>query len=110
MSRNMNTNHHSHQHDHQVDNHHHHHANGLVGWVAALFGLHTHSHDHRQLAADRAFRENEEGIRTVGGFIVHLFGRIPKSGESVKYRNYAFSADDVRKNRIRKITVKKEPK
>ncbi len=44
--------------------------------------------------------------QTVSGFIIHLFGRIPKSGESKKYRSYLFSVDDVRKHRIRKITIR----
>ncbi len=45
--------------------------------------------------------------QTVGGFMIHLFGRVPKSGESTKYRHYIFTADDVRKHRIRKITIRK---
>jgi len=46
--------------------------------------------------------------QTVSGFIIHLFGRIPKSGESTRYRNYLFTVDDVRKHRIRKITMRKK--
>ena len=46
--------------------------------------------------------------QTVGGFMIQLFGRIPKSGESIKYRNYIFTVDDVRKHRIRKITMRKK--
>lgn len=48
--------------------------------------------------------------QTVAGFMIHLFGRIPKSGESAKYRNYIFTVDDVRKHRIRKITMRKKTK
>lgn len=48
--------------------------------------------------------------QTVAGFIIHLFGRIPKSGESAKYRNYLFTVDDVRKHRIRKVTIRKKAK
>ncbi|MBL7085277.1 MAG: HlyC/CorC family transporter [Candidatus Omnitrophica bacterium] len=48
--------------------------------------------------------------QTVGGFMIHLFRRIPKSGESIKYRNYLFTVDDVRKHRIRKITIRKKTK
>ena len=51
-----------------------------------------------------------KGSQTVGGFMIHLFGRIPKSGESVKYRSYHFTVDDVRKNRIRKVTIRKKTK
>jgi len=46
--------------------------------------------------------------QTVGGFMIQLFGRIPKSGESIKYRNYIFTVDDVRKHRIRKVTIRKK--
>jgi len=60
----MNTKHRSHQHDHHNDDHHHH-DDGLIGRITSLFSLHNHSHDHRELAADQAFRENEEGIRTI---------------------------------------------
>ncbi|MFC1631888.1 hemolysin family protein [Candidatus Omnitrophota bacterium] len=47
--------------------------------------------------------------QTVSGFIIHLFGRIPKSGESIKSGQYVFTADDVRKHRIRKATIRKHP-
>jgi len=46
--------------------------------------------------------------QTVSGFIIHLFGRIPKSGESTRYRNYLFTVDDVRRHRIRKVTIRKK--
>jgi len=46
--------------------------------------------------------------QTVSGFIIHLFGRIPKSGESTGYRNYLFTVDDVRRHRIRKVTIRKK--
>ena len=59
--------HHSHIQDHaHADESHHHdheHHTGLPGWFAHLFN--PHSHDHSDLAADRAFAENELGIRTV---------------------------------------------
>ena len=48
--------------------------------------------------------------QTVGGFMIHLFGRVPKSGESTRYRNYLFTADDVRRHRIRKVTIRKKSK
>jgi cation diffusion facilitator family transporter len=37
----------------------------LWGWVESIFHLHGHSHDHAGLAADAAFLETNEGIRTV---------------------------------------------
>ena len=49
-------------HIHHEDHHHDHPA----GWRHRLTHLfQPHSHDHRQLAADRAFAANQAGIRTV---------------------------------------------
>lgn len=48
--------------------------------------------------------------QTVAGFMTHLFGRIPKSGESVRYRDFLFTVDDVRRHRIRKVTISKRLK
>ncbi|MCA9931743.1 MAG: cation transporter, partial [Anaerolineales bacterium] len=57
-------NHHTHLRNHTHDHPHDHtHPTGLRGWFANLFN--PHSHDHSDLAADRAFAENEMGIRTV---------------------------------------------
>ena len=59
--------------DHKPDSHHHLHddhvhankLNWLPEWLTSSFPIFGHSHDHRGLASDRAFRENEEGIRTI---------------------------------------------
>lgn len=54
--------------DHGDHDHHHTHAHGpawLPGWLRSRMHVLNHSHDHRELAADRAFRENQEGIRTI---------------------------------------------
>jgi cation diffusion facilitator family transporter len=51
-------------HDHQLHEHSHGHRL-LPGWLRSKLLIFNHSHDHRGLAADRAFRENEEGIRTI---------------------------------------------
>jgi cation diffusion facilitator family transporter len=59
--------------DHKPDSHHHQHDdhdhahkhNWLPEWLSSRFSIIGHSHDHRGLASDRAFRENEEGIRTI---------------------------------------------
>ncbi len=49
---------HTHGHDHD-----HEHPHGLRGRLLALFS--PHSHDHSDLAADRAFADNQAGIRTI---------------------------------------------
>jgi cation diffusion facilitator family transporter len=61
----MNTQTHSHDdthHDHDHDHDHDHHT-GIRGWFDHL--IQPHSHDHSNLAADRAFADNQAGIRTV---------------------------------------------
>ena len=54
---------HPHSHDHSHNHHDHEHHGGIRGWFSHL--LMPHSHDHSELAGDRAFAENEAGIRTV---------------------------------------------
>ena len=65
----MDDNSNSHRHDHGDHDHHpHEHSQGLKwlpGWLRSKLRIFNHSHDPRGLAADRAFRENEEGIRTI---------------------------------------------
>ena len=59
--------------DHKPDSHHHQHddhvhankLDWLPEWLTSSFSIFGHSHDHRGLASDRAFRENEAGIRTI---------------------------------------------
>ncbi|MFN8467145.1 MAG: cation diffusion facilitator family transporter [Caldilineaceae bacterium] len=70
-------NEHDHDHDHDHDHgghthshgdghdHGHDHGSGLWGWINTIFHLHGHSHQRTALAADQAFAQNEEGIRTV---------------------------------------------
>jgi cation diffusion facilitator family transporter len=53
-----------HHHDHEHD-HHHHHNNRVLGWISDKLRIFGHQHDHRELASDKAFRENEAGIRTI---------------------------------------------
>jgi cation diffusion facilitator family transporter len=51
--------HHEHRHGH------HDHSQGVLGWIAQIFHLGGHTHEHGSLNADPAFATNEEGIRTV---------------------------------------------
>ncbi len=58
------THHHEAQgHSHGHENHGHKHQTGVRGFLTGL--LNPHSHDHGDLAIDRAFADNEAGIRTV---------------------------------------------
>lgn len=60
----MTETHHSHDHDD-----HHHGGGGILGTLAAALHLpgfgHDHDHGYTELASDRAFHDNELGIRTV---------------------------------------------
>lgn len=56
---------HDHPHDHDHRHEHHHHGTGLWGWITTIFHLHGHSHQQAKLVTDRAFIDNDEGIRTV---------------------------------------------
>ena len=68
------SNSHHHDHDERADSHGHSHdhphehshiSHWLPDWLTSRLHVFGHGHDHRGLASDRAFRENEEGIRTV---------------------------------------------
>ncbi len=71
-----------------------------VSGKTSLYDLNEELHTHFKA----------KGTQTVAGFMIQLFGRNPKSGESVRYRHHLFTADDVRKHRIRKITIRKKVK
>lgn len=43
---------------------------------------------------------------TIGGFVISLFGRLPKEGEEVTYEDFSFKAMDVQGQRLLKINVR----
>lgn len=55
----------SRSHTHDDGDHSHHASTTIWGRIAAIFHFHGHSHDHKDLASDQSFLNNEEGIRTV---------------------------------------------
>ena len=61
---------HSHEHHH----HHHHHSNNILVKIAMALHLpgFTHDHSHAELAADRAFLDNQLAVRTVWIALVAL--------------------------------------
>jgi len=68
MGNNSNSHHHDHDDHAHSDDHSHQHSQGpkwQPTWLRSKLHIFGHSHDHRELAADRAFRENEQGIRTI---------------------------------------------
>jgi len=52
-----------------------------------------------------------EEFDTVGGFIFHLFGKLPSTGDEVDFEQYIFKVEKIRKARIMTVRVtKKEEK
>ncbi|MBN1363775.1 MAG: HlyC/CorC family transporter [Syntrophaceae bacterium] len=54
---------------------------------------------------DADLPENE--FDTIGGFVLHLFGKMPSKGEEVNSNEYVFSVEDVGKTRILKVKITK---
>jgi putative hemolysin len=42
---------------------------------------------------------------TIGGFVVHQFGHVPKLGEEIKYQNLTFKVHELRGNRLKIIKL-----
>ncbi|PKN87312.1 MAG: hypothetical protein CVU51_05850 [Deltaproteobacteria bacterium HGW-Deltaproteobacteria-1] len=49
-----------------------------------------------------------EEFDTIGGFVLHLFGRMPERGEMIHFENYHFRIESVGRTRILKIRIEKE--
>ena len=50
----------------------------------------------------------EDEFDTIGGFVLHLFGKVPEKGEEVRSEGYVFCVNDVEKTRIIKVKITKE--
>lgn len=50
----------------------------------------------------------EEEFDTIGGFVLHLFGKMPEKGEEVRSDVYVFSVNDISKTRILKVKITRE--
>lgn len=50
----------------------------------------------------------EEEFDTIGGLVLHLFGKMPQKGEEVRSDGYVFSAHDVSQTRILKVKITRE--
>ena len=57
------------------------------------------------------FVTEEAGFDTLGGFLFHLFGRVPRERETVQYQNIIFTVQRVMKNRIQYVLadIKSQP-
>ncbi|MDI6741370.1 MAG: hemolysin family protein [Smithella sp.] len=50
----------------------------------------------------------EDEFDTIGGFVLHLFGKLPQKGEEARSDGYVFCVNDVGKTRILKVKITKE--
>ena len=50
----------------------------------------------------------EDEFDTIGGFVMHLFGKVPEKGEEVRSDEYAFCVQDVSKTRILRVKITRE--
>lgn len=49
----------------------------------------------------------EDEFDTIGGFVLHLFGKMPEKGEEVLSNEYAFRVENIGKTRILKVKITK---
>jgi CBS domain containing-hemolysin-like protein len=50
----------------------------------------------------------EEEFDTVGGFVLHLFGKLPTKGEQINFNDYIFRIENVGRTRILKVRIEKQ--
>lgn len=58
-----------------------------------------------ELEAELQHGFEREDVNTVGGLVLALFGRVPRSGESVSADGFRFTVDQIARRRIRRVTV-----
>lgn len=49
----------------------------------------------------------EEGVETVGGFLLNILGTLPEEKETTRYGKYQFVVEKIAKNRILKVRIEK---
>jgi putative hemolysin len=50
----------------------------------------------------------QDEFDTIGGFVLHLFGKMPERGEIIYFENYSFRVESIGRTRILKIRIEKE--
>lgn len=50
----------------------------------------------------------QDEFDTIGGFVLHLFGKIPERSEKIQFEDYHFRIESVGRTRILKIRIEKE--
>jgi CBS domain containing-hemolysin-like protein len=51
---------------------------------------------------------SHENFDTVGGYVFHLFGRLPVKGEEISEGGYAYGIEKMGKARVLRVRVRKE--
>jgi len=51
---------------------------------------------------------SDKDLNTVGGFVFHLFGRLPARGESISYDHYVFRVEKMGRARILRVRIERE--
>ena len=49
-----------------------------------------------------------EGFHTISGFVLHILGELPKTGELIKWNEFSFEVIDMDGMRIDKILISRE--
>jgi len=49
----------------------------------------------------------QDEFDTIGGFVLHLFGKLPERGEAIDYDGYRFRVESIGRTRILKVRVEK---
>lgn len=50
----------------------------------------------------------QDEFDTIGGFVLHLFGKLPERGETIQFETLQFRIESIGKTRILKIRIEKE--
>ncbi len=53
-------------------------------------------------------RLSAPGVRTLGGYLLYMFGRMPSIGESITSDGFRFTVKEVRRMRIHRVLLEKE--
>lgn len=64
----------------------------------------------KELLKIRKLPSEDGSYTTLGGMVMAKLGRIPRTGDSFKWRNYRFEVVDMDRRRVDKVLVKKLPK
>jgi len=61
--------------------------------------------DIEELNQKTGIEIKKENFETLGGFLVHLLGRIPLKGEKVKYKNFLFTIEESDERKIKRVKI-----